>query len=177
MLLSVQDERLLLRSFTLADVADVTLACQDPEIARWTASIPSPYEESHARSWIETHDQLRAERRAFPFAIVARSDARFLGCIGVQPLPSGSGGIGYWVAAWARNQGVATRALELVTSWAYAELESAQLELATVIGNTASERVAQKAGYRFVGEEANWVHATGKTFHVKHWAHEPNLPP
>ncbi|MCU1448013.1 MAG: acetyltransferase [Acidimicrobiales bacterium] len=171
MLLRLQDDRLLLRTFTMADVADVTRACQDPEMARWTASIPSPYDESHARSWIEMHDQWRAERQVFPFAIVARSRGTFLGCISVHPLPSGAGEVGYWVAAWGRGQGVATSALELVTGWACAELELTQLELGTVIGNTASERVAQKAGYRLLGEQTHWVHgATGKTFHVKRWA-------
>jgi RimJ/RimL family protein N-acetyltransferase len=179
MLLRLQDDRLLLRAFTMADVADVTRACQDPEIARWTASIPSPYDESHARSWIEMHDQWRAERQVFPFAIVARSQNTLLGCISVQPLPSGGGEVGYWVAAWGRGKGVATSALELVTRWAYTELGLAHLELGTVIGNAASERVAQNAGYRFVGEQTHWVHgATGKTFHVKRWAHSgPNLQP
>jgi hypothetical protein len=38
-----------LRRFTLSDVAAVTAACQDPEIPRWTAGIPDPYEERHAR--------------------------------------------------------------------------------------------------------------------------------
>lgn len=44
--------------FTLADVPAVTTACQDPEISRWTASIPWPYEEDHARGWIATHETL-----------------------------------------------------------------------------------------------------------------------
>ena len=38
-----EDELVRLRPFRPLDVADVTAACQDAEIARWTAAIPSPY--------------------------------------------------------------------------------------------------------------------------------------
>lgn len=38
-----------LRRFTLDDVAEVTRALQDPEIVKWTASIPTPYAESDAK--------------------------------------------------------------------------------------------------------------------------------
>ena len=52
------DGEIALRPYTLADVADVTAACQDPEISRWTAMIPWPYQEEHARGWIEGHGLL-----------------------------------------------------------------------------------------------------------------------
>jgi hypothetical protein len=42
----------------LDDVLDVTRACQDPEIPRWTAGIPHPYEEHHALEWISRHDAM-----------------------------------------------------------------------------------------------------------------------
>jgi hypothetical protein len=47
-----------LRAFTSGDVPAVTAACQDPEISRWTATIPWPYDEDHARTWIATHAHL-----------------------------------------------------------------------------------------------------------------------
>src|SRR2546425_5575528 len=107
---------IVLRPFRLDDVPDVTAACQDPEIVRWTASIPSPYEESHARAWIETHDDLRRDGLVFPFAVVEPSD-RLVGCISLirRGLPPDRAAVGYWVAAWARNQRVATRALVVLS--------------------------------------------------------------
>ncbi|MGO9877007.1 MAG: GNAT family N-acetyltransferase [Acidimicrobiia bacterium] len=121
----IGDEIVTLRAFTFDDVTDVTVACQDPEITRWTETIPSPYTESDARSWISTHDELRAEGVAFHFAIVDCSGGRLGGAIGVEDLDaaSRSATVGYWVAPWARRRGLARHALELLSDWALRSLE------------------------------------------------------
>src|SRR6266511_4190497 len=48
----LSDGTVELRAFSLADVPHVTAALQDPEISRWTATIPWPYTEKNARDWI-----------------------------------------------------------------------------------------------------------------------------
>jgi RimJ/RimL family protein N-acetyltransferase len=58
--------------------------------------------------------------------------------------------VGYWVTAPARGQGIAPRALSAVCEWAFRlprirTLE--QLELIHAVGNHASCRVADKAGF------------------------------
>jgi RimJ/RimL family protein N-acetyltransferase len=163
---------LKLRPFRLDDVPAVTLACQDEEISRWTASIPYPYEESHARTWIESHDRLRQDRAEFPFAIVDQED-RLLGSIGlIQPgTPPGCGTVGYWVAAWARNHGVATRALLMLSEWAEGSFSLKRLELVTKLGNVASERVAARAGYALAEEMSEYEHpeSPGQTFPARRW--------
>ncbi len=55
---------------------------------------------------------------------------------------------GYWVKREARGRGVATRALRLLSRWAVAELGAARLQLVTEPENDASQRVAEKAGFR-----------------------------
>jgi len=61
-----------------------------------------------------------------------------------------SGEVGYWVTASSRGQGIAPRALNAACEWAfllprYRPLE--QLELIHAVGNLASCRVADKAGF------------------------------
>jgi RimJ/RimL family protein N-acetyltransferase len=173
--LTIEDDRIRLRPFTLDDVPAVTAACQDQEISTWTASIPWPYEEAHARSWIQVHERQRQEGAAFPFAIVDRQSGQLVGSIGIErPDPAGESQVGYWVASWARNQGVATRALELITVWAFDRLQLDRLHLVTLLGNVRSERVAEKAGYRLVGEVTDYVHHRDRsaTFQVKRWERE-----
>ena len=103
------DGELNLRPFDLDDVTAVTEACQDPDISRWTATIPFPYPEEDARSWISTHGDLWSTGQAAQFAITTPTDA-LLGNLGIQPIDWGdrSAVVGYWVAAWARRRGVAT---------------------------------------------------------------------
>jgi RimJ/RimL family protein N-acetyltransferase len=171
-LLRIEDRELLLRPFRLDDVDAVTEACQDPEIPRWTAMIPSPYTAAHARSWINTHDHLRAAMEGFPFAVVEQPSDRLLGSIGLQQVrPGGTCEVGYWVAPWGRNRGVATRALQLITDWAFTQVDVRTIDLVTMIGNVASERVAQKAGYVLVTQEAAYSHpgTFGRAFEVKRW--------
>jgi RimJ/RimL family protein N-acetyltransferase len=148
------DGVVMARPFTMDDVADVTEACQDPEISRWTSAIPWPYHEEHARDWIATHPAEWESGRAASFAVVDATTGRLLGSTGLHDVNRGRGDaeIGYWVAAPARGRGVATRAVELVTRWALSDYGLRHVDLLTKLGNEASERVAARAGYRYAGE-------------------------
>ncbi|MFF3099024.1 GNAT family N-acetyltransferase [Streptomyces cyaneofuscatus] len=60
--------------------------------------------------------------------------------------------VGYWTAARARGRGVAPRALEALTDWAFTAFAGeglVRLELLHQVDNVASCRVAEKAGYAF----------------------------
>lgn len=59
--------------------------------------------------------------------------------------------LGYWVAADARGRGICTRALRLLSRYALGELGLQRLELITDPDNTASQRVAEKVGFRREG--------------------------
>ena len=61
------------------------------------------------------------------------------------------GRIGYWVAAPARGRGICTRALRLLSGWALGELALQRLDLITDPDNVASQRVAEKVGFRREG--------------------------
>ncbi|RKN16232.1 N-acetyltransferase [Micromonospora musae] len=59
--------------------------------------------------------------------------------------------VGYWTAAAARGRGVAGRAVDAVSRWAFARFaELTRLDLMHQIDNPASCRVAEKAGFEFV---------------------------
>jgi len=168
----LSDGEVVLRPYTLADVADVTAACQDREISRWTATIPWPYREEHAREWIEGHALRWESGEAAEFAVTTADDGALLGSNSLLfNWPSNTAVAGYWVAAWARNRGVATRALRLSTTWALETLGLDSVELVTMVGNVASERVAEKAGFEMVGEIADYEHPMGPEhrYHVRRW--------
>jgi RimJ/RimL family protein N-acetyltransferase len=54
---------------------------------------------------------------------------------------------GYIVASHARGRGVATRALRLLTAWAFDELPLERIELLIDVANSPSEIVAERCGY------------------------------
>jgi RimJ/RimL family protein N-acetyltransferase len=141
----LSDAVVTLRELSAADVADVTTACQDPEIVRWTTEIPEDYTEEHARGWIaSTRDGWREGRAEL--AIVDNATGGFAGAIGLVARQEWMAEIGYWIVPAFRNRGLASRALELLSAWA-AEVGFARLQLTIFPGNEASARVAAKAGY------------------------------
>ncbi|TDC37552.1 N-acetyltransferase [Micromonospora sp. 15K316] len=59
--------------------------------------------------------------------------------------------VGYWTAAAARGRGVAGRAVDAVSRWAFTRFAGlTRLDLLHQIDNPASCRVAEKAGFAFV---------------------------
>lgn len=148
----LRDESILLRPWTLDDVAWVTAACQDPAIVRFTR-VPSPYTEAEARGYVLGAAAERATGESLSLAIADARDGDPLGAVGMQRFDweHGKGDIGYWVAREARGRGAATRATRLLARWAFDALELARVELLAAVINERSQRVAERAGFRREG--------------------------
>jgi RimJ/RimL family protein N-acetyltransferase len=134
----VEDGEVALRPPTDADVPAIVAACQDPEIGRWT-QVPSPYTVADARAFLRAAPNVSA--------IVDARTGELLGTIGWRWV-DGNVQLGYWVKREARGRGVATRALRLLAGWVFESLGAVRVQLHTEPGNRASQRVAEKAGFR-----------------------------
>jgi RimJ/RimL family protein N-acetyltransferase len=71
--------------------------------------------------------------------------------------------VGYWLLAPARGRGVASRAVRLLCSWSFEVCGLERLQLATLPGNVASERVAQACGFHREGTLVRDVKGTSST--------------
>ena len=141
-------EQTALRPWRDADLPDLVEACQDPEIVRWT-SVPSPYGEADARSYLRQRYDAAFAGLTAPFAIVDASSGRLLGSISLLRFSwaHARGEVGYWLAAWARGQGHATRAVRLICAWGFSALRLERVDLMVSTGNPSSQRVAERAGF------------------------------
>jgi RimJ/RimL family protein N-acetyltransferase len=142
----------VLRAPREADVPEVVAACRDPEIPRWT-TVPAPYGETDARAWMAGHEVMRRDGRGACFGIVGAADDRLIGAVDlvVTSWPHAVGEVGYWVARAARGAGTAERAVRLVSGWAFRDVGLARLEILAEPENEASQRVAERAGFRREG--------------------------
>jgi [ribosomal protein S5]-alanine N-acetyltransferase len=73
----------------------------------------------------------------------------------------GRAGFGYWTKKDARGRDVAPRALRLLIRWAVREHGVARLQLIVEPANTASIRVAEKAGFRHEGFLRSYIELKG----------------
>jgi RimJ/RimL family protein N-acetyltransferase len=137
-----------LRRLRKDDADDVTAACSDPLTQRFVLALPSPYTRDDAMWWITEGSVQSFATGGAAFAIADPDTDRLLGAIGItaQAGHPGRGEIGYWVAPWARERGVATAGCIALTGAAIAA-GYFRLRLMTSPENGPSQRVAIAAGY------------------------------
>jgi len=138
-----------LRLWTLDDAPAIAAACDDVEIARWIHQLPSPYRESDAREYVVSTEAAWNDRLGAFFAVVDCASGDVIGSIALHVLDRELANVevGYWTAAPARGRGLTTRALRLLSGWAVGEAGVERVQLRADVHNTASLRVAEKAGF------------------------------
>jgi RimJ/RimL family protein N-acetyltransferase len=170
----VQDVRLeLLDERWLDDVAGLVA---DPEVQRFTR-IPEPPPDDFARTWIDRYRDGRRDGTCEGFAVLD-SDGGFVG-LGLAPamdLGAGELELGYIVASGARGRGVATEILRLLTDWAIQTIGAERAFLIIDVENGASQRVAERCGYRHEGDMRSIHLKDGRRIDAGLWSCLPTDP-
>jgi ribosomal-protein-serine acetyltransferase len=141
--------RLSLRFPEPGDVGPLLDAVREslPELREWMSWCHSGYSEADALQWISSQVRARGVGSAFEFLIVS-GDGRILGACGINCANTANrfANLGYWVRTSQTGRGVAVEAVRLLASWVFEHTDLERLEIVTAVGNTASQRVAEKAG-------------------------------
>jgi RimJ/RimL family protein N-acetyltransferase len=143
----LSDGVVTLRPWREEDVPAIVAICDDPDVARFTR-VPAPYTEQDARDFLAG-----TVVEELGFAIVSAEDEEdVLGSIGIRDAGDERAEVGYLVGARVRGRGVASRALQLLSDWALGEEGGmARVQLVTRPDNVASQRTAERAGFRREG--------------------------
>ncbi|GLW10797.1 hypothetical protein Misp01_59250 [Microtetraspora sp. NBRC 13810] len=138
--------RLLLRPFHAGDADDLLAVSADPDIRRW---LKWPIGFTAERAW-DFCVRLAHESpdTGVQWAVVATGTGRLSGAVSLfgADWDDGHAYCGYWIAPWARGHGFAAEATEAVVRHAFAA-GLARVGLWAASGNTASQRVADRAGF------------------------------
>jgi RimJ/RimL family protein N-acetyltransferase len=151
-----------LRPWREGDLGVIAALCRDPDVARFTR-VPDPHPDADARAWMDGLPGRLAEGEAVRLAIVAGGEEP-VGSIGlrIDPFDRDIAEAGYTVGPAARGRGVATTALRLASRWALRDLGVARVQLPTHVENAASQRVAERAGFRREGVLRSWEELRGR---------------
>ena len=142
----LRTERLFLRPAWPEDAPELTRAIGQEAVVRMLARVPWPYQEEHARTWIESP---RDPYLPNLLITLPDEDGRIVGCIGLHE-DAGQIEVGYWVAPTHWGRGYATEALTGLL--ALARLAGHRRIVSRhAADNPASGRVLSKAGFRPTG--------------------------
>ena len=145
---SLVDGDIRLEPLTAEHAAAMDELARDVDVARFTR-VPEPVPDDFGVRWVERYTRGREENKNAGFAIVDVQSDEFLGLMALVnlDLETAEAEAGYVTVSRARGRGVATRALRLLSAWAFAEFPLERIELLIDVANPASEVVAQRAGY------------------------------
>jgi RimJ/RimL family protein N-acetyltransferase len=152
---SLTDGLVTIRPWRGDDAEALVSRINDPDVAVFLDMIPQPYTPADAREWFTVAEEGWRAGTSANFAIQVDGIEGAAGGIGVRflsDLDEGCAEVGYWVGAEARGRGVATTATRTVARWAFEAVPAlARLQLRADVQNVASNRVAEKAGFKREG--------------------------
>jgi len=164
-------ERLRLRPLEVADASEVVRLVDDFEVARYTATIPYPYDMKMALDFIATPEAapdaasrfIDDPEAALVLAIARKDNDQLLGCVGLQKTPEGPE-LGYWVGREHWRQGYASEAAGRLVRLAFENFALPELIASAVTVNDASHRVLEKIGFSVCG--TGEIHSRAQNCHM-----------
>ena len=148
-------DELVLRPWRPADAPELYALCQDPEIARWV-TIPQPFQPADADAYIQNALAMWRDGTGAPFAIVDAATGRLLGAVTRFGPDGHQATFGLWLAPESRGRGVGARSLRLVSDWTFATTAAIRLDAFIMVGNEASNRMVERAGFQREGVLRAW---------------------
>ncbi|MFJ5292472.1 GNAT family N-acetyltransferase [Streptomyces sp. NPDC088348] len=147
-----------LRAWDAAD-ADVLLrGVTDPEYLRWNTPLGpiTDLADAHATIRYRTEGRLRGDLAQY----AVTEGGVVVGGVGISGIDRHmcKASVGYWVLPGLRGRGIATRALELCTRWAFEQEGLHRIELGHAVDHIASCRIAERCGYAYEGTRRDGMH-------------------
>lgn len=145
---NLQVDELTLRPWRMSDAPAVVDAYRDPEIQRWHVRA---MDEAEAQGWVKSWAERWTAENGAGWAIVDSETLVGRMTFRWAAVEAGSAEVAYWTVPAARGRNVAGRALGLASGWMLTGYGLHRLELNHSMANSASCRVATKAGYVYEG--------------------------
>ncbi|MBE8215183.1 MAG: GNAT family N-acetyltransferase [Endozoicomonadaceae bacterium] len=137
----------ILRSPYYGDAPDLVKHGNNPKIALYQRdSYPMPYTIEYARDWIQY-----VKNAASGYRFVISTEKEAIGEIGLTvqtDVHSHTAELSYWLGEAYWCQGIATRALDFITDYAFSKKNIKRLYADIVEYNIASQRILQKCGFQ-----------------------------
>ncbi|SNT65101.1 Protein N-acetyltransferase, RimJ/RimL family [Asanoa hainanensis] len=170
--LRVSTPRVHVRQLADEDAKPVTEIFADKQTQRWLP-FPRDFGQIDGTAWCTEMAQERRDSGAGDhYGIVRREDDRLVGCLWTKRTDWGAKvtEISYAIAPEARGFGIAPEAVDALAIALILEHGFQRIELRVAPGNTASRRVAEKAGFTYEGLLRNAGHVHSGRVDLEVWS-------
>jgi RimJ/RimL family protein N-acetyltransferase len=143
-------EGVVLRAYEERDVPAIIAMLEDAETKIWN---PTKGPLDLAAAEMAADGAMWTGERHTPWAIADASDDRYLGGVVLHAIDHRQfdAEVGYTIVPRARGRGVASRAVRMAAEYGFDALGLVRIELLHAVGNVASCRVAERAGFVLEG--------------------------
>ncbi|MDW5418295.1 GNAT family N-acetyltransferase [Iodobacter sp. CM08] len=149
---TLETPRLILNHFNFDDAPAVQRLAGDFAIADTTATIPHPYPDGAAESWIASTANLWLVQQTLALAIRRKEDGTLLGAISLLDiLYEHRAELGYWIGKPFWGNGYASEAGHAILAFGFTELKLKRIHAEYLARNPASGRVMEKIGLKQEG--------------------------
>jgi len=152
----IETKRLLLSSFTSADVDDVYEYASNPRVAKYTSW--SPHEsKSNSEAWLAlvfNNQSITTPNLVMPWSIRLNNEPKVIGCVEFAQVNENTGRVDYVLSEPYWRKGIMGEAVTAVIQWVFQNLP----DITTIISgalteNRASCNLLERVGMDFSGYE------------------------
>jgi RimJ/RimL family protein N-acetyltransferase len=187
---AVRTPRLLLRPLEMSDVPALWPFVSDEDFPRhmtWEAH----RNQEETAAFIRSTEEDRIQGSNIAWGAVELGDGsaeRLAGIVGLHGITRtvrawrvDRAELGYWIGPPFQNRGFATEAARAAIGYAFEELGLHKVTVGCIVENTASRRVIEKLGFRFLGEQRDHAFRFGRWWNhlayemcVQEWRGQPS---
>ena len=156
----IKATRATLRPFKRNDVQSLRKNANDRLVARNLNRLPSPYTLQDARKFV--YKKLREQKQKKPqrtFVIDIGGNAAGVITLSRKedPWREHRAEVGYWLGRRYWGSGIMTEALRAITRYGFYKLHLTRIHASVMVGNRASARILEKAGYKREGMARKYI--------------------
>jgi [ribosomal protein S5]-alanine N-acetyltransferase len=164
-------ERLILRPIAVADTDAIFVACSQPRLTEFTL-FETHETRAASESFVKNYAIANYSQGALdPLGIALKeSPEQLVGSCGLMLTEAPfTREIGYWIAEAYWNRGYATEVVTRLTELGF-QSKARRIQARVIVGNSASERVLQKAGFAHEGTHRSALYRRGQFWDVMMFA-------
>ena len=161
----LETRRLWLRWPRASDIPALVKYADNLNVAQFTEHLPHPYKTSDADEFVRKSRQDNAGAKAIKLAITAKNRPNeLIGSIGAEADEDRSIAIGYWLGEPFWGKGLMGEAVDEINALAFRTMALDRIKAYLVDGNTRSEHLLARRGFKPTGSGPYTMPLRGGTF-------------